>query len=141
MADEKDTKQAIVVRKDLNMRRGKEDAQCSHSSMAFLTRRMQAWMEDRLAKGLPIYGDVTIHVGPQEAEWIMNSYAKVTLQVEGEEVLVGLHEQALNLGLESHLIVDSGRTEFAGVPTKTCIAIGPDYVEKIDVVTAKLKLR
>lgn len=123
------------------MRRGKEDAQASHASMAFLSRRIQVWMEDRLAKGLPIYGYVTIHIGPQEAEWIMDSFAKVTLQVESEEALVGLHEQALSLDLESHLVVDSGRTEFAGVPTRTCVAIGPDYVEKIDVVTAKLKLR
>ena len=30
------TKQVLVVRKDLNMRRGKESAQCSHASQAFM---------------------------------------------------------------------------------------------------------
>jgi PTH2 family peptidyl-tRNA hydrolase len=34
------TKQVIVIRKDLKMRRGKEIAQGSHASMAFLTRRI-----------------------------------------------------------------------------------------------------
>jgi PTH2 family peptidyl-tRNA hydrolase len=38
------------------------------------------------------------------------------------------------------LIIDSGKTEFGGVPTKTCLAIGPDYSEKIDKVTGNLKL-
>ncbi|MGZ3423232.1 MAG: peptidyl-tRNA hydrolase, partial [Polyangiales bacterium] len=33
-------KQVIVVRRDLKMRRGKEIAQGSHASMAFLTERL-----------------------------------------------------------------------------------------------------
>jgi PTH2 family peptidyl-tRNA hydrolase len=38
------------------------------------------------------------------------------------------------------LIIDSGLTEFGGVPTKTCVAIGPDIDAKIDVLTKHLKL-
>jgi peptidyl-tRNA hydrolase len=34
----KDTKEVIVIRKDLNMRKGKITAQASHASMAFLTQ-------------------------------------------------------------------------------------------------------
>ena len=41
--------------------------------------------------------------------------------------------------LEVHLVTDAGLTEFNGVPTKTCIAIGPNYSEKIDEVTGHLK--
>jgi len=36
------TKQVIVMRKDLNMRKGKMIAQGAHASMAFLTSRTQS---------------------------------------------------------------------------------------------------
>jgi len=42
--------------------------------------------------------------------------------------------------LETHLITDNGTTEFNSVPTNTCIAIGPDYSDKIDMITKHLKL-
>ena len=38
------------------------------------------------------------------------------------------------------LITDAGLTEFNGVPTKTCLALGPDYPENIDPITGNLKL-
>jgi hypothetical protein len=33
-----------------------------------------------------------------------------------------------------------GRTEFGGVPTKSCLAMGPDEYERIDAITGHLKL-
>jgi PTH2 family peptidyl-tRNA hydrolase len=33
-----------------------------------------------------------------------------------------------------------GKTEFNGVPTKTCLGIGPAKAEKIDKITGDLKL-
>jgi len=36
------TKQVIVIRKDLKMRRGKEIAQGAHASIAFLTARFKS---------------------------------------------------------------------------------------------------
>lgn len=50
-----------------------------------------------------------------------------------------MHRKALTLGLKSHLIRDSGRTEFGGVPTLTACAIGPDPAEQIDEVTGSLE--
>ena len=38
------------------------------------------------------------------------------------------------------MIVDAGLTEFNGVPTKTCIAIGPANPDDIDEITKHLKL-
>jgi hypothetical protein len=38
------------------------------------------------------------------------------------------------------VITDSGRTEFAGVPTRTCLALGPDLASRIDSVTGGLEL-
>jgi PTH2 family peptidyl-tRNA hydrolase len=43
-------------------------------------------------------------------------------------------------GVECHLIQDNGTTEFGGVPTYTCLALGPDLAEKIDPLTKDLKL-
>ena len=53
---------------------------------------------------------------------------------------MAIHDIAVELGLEVHLITDSGKTEFHGQPTRTCLAIGPDETEKIDPVTGHLEL-
>ena len=39
------------------------------------------------------------------------------------------------------MIIDLGKTEFNGEPTKTCLAIGPNKTELIDSITGHLKLR
>jgi PTH2 family peptidyl-tRNA hydrolase len=121
-------KQVIVVRRDLKMRRGKEIAQGSHASMAFLTERL------RIAHGgAPKLRDV-------EREWLFAHCAKICVRVDSEAELLAIHEQARAAGLESHLIRDAGHTEFGGVPTLTSCAIGPDEAERIDPVTAHLTL-
>lgn len=121
-------KQVIVIRKDLKMRRGKEIAQGSHASIAFLTRRIQNW------------GASHLWTTPPEKEWLNGGFTKVCLQVDSEEALLKVYERAVDAGLEVHLVTDAGLTEFDGEPTKTCLAIGPDYSEKIDTITGDLKL-
>jgi PTH2 family peptidyl-tRNA hydrolase len=117
-------KQVIVVRHDLHMRAGKIAAQAAHASISFLTRRIQSGR------------DFT----KLQLSWINGSFAKVCLRVESEQELLEIEQKALNAGLECHLITDAGRTEFHGVPTRTCLAIGPDKAEVIDSITGKLKL-
>ena len=126
------TKQIIVIRRDLKMRRGKEIAQGSHASMAFLTRRIQKSLEMGTGSYAPLK-DV-------EKEWINSSFRKITCQVQTLEELEALADRAKEAGLETHIITDSGYTEFDGVPTITCLAIGPDESEKIDPVTKDLRL-
>jgi PTH2 family peptidyl-tRNA hydrolase len=128
------TKQVIVIRKDLHMRRGKEIAQGSHASMSFLTRRLAA------AERNPADNSHVVVLRPIEALWLDGSFAKVCLQVPGEKELLDVYQRAQEAGLEVHLITDSGRTEFGGVPTRTCLAIGPDDADAIDQVTGDLKL-
>ncbi len=125
-------KQVILIRKDLKMRRGKEIAQGSHASNAFLI--------DRIVNGFGAGALVVMTLDKAEKAWIENGMAKVCLQVTSEEQLVECHVRAQALGLRSHLIRDSGRTEFAGAPTLTACAIGPDDAEKIDRVTGDLAL-
>lgn len=132
-----DVKQVIVIRKDLKMRRGKEIAQGSHGSMAWLTNRIREIINHDEA-----YDPLPIKKWFSEAElnWILGAFAKITLQVESEEGLREIERQAKEAGLETNLIVDSGRTEFNGIPTATVVAIGPDSVEKLDSVTGKNSL-
>lgn len=122
-------KQVLVVRHDLKMRRGKQIAQGSHASMSFICRRLQE------------AGSVSLD-GFTEAQraWLTGAFAKVCCRVDSEEELMEIHGKALDAGLEVHLITDSGRTEFHGEPTNTCLAIGPDEADKIDAVTGRLGL-
>jgi len=122
-------KQVIVMRHDLKMRRGKQIAQGAHASMSFLTRRLQS------------QGCIRIHeFSPNAQAWIMGAFAKVCVGCNSEEELMAIHDKAIEMGLEVHLIIDSGRTEFHGQPTRTCLAIGPDEASKIDQVTGQLQL-
>jgi peptidyl-tRNA hydrolase, PTH2 family len=122
-------KQVIVMRHDLKMRRGKQIAQGAHASMAFLTRRLQSSPSISLND-----------FSPSARIWISGSFAKVCVRCNSEEELMAIHDKAIELGLEVNLITDSGRTEFHGQPTRTCLAIGPDDASKIDPVTGHLEL-
>ena len=68
------------------------------------------------------------------------AFAKLSCRVNSEEELMDIHDKALEAGLEVHLITDSGKTEFHGEPTDTCLAIGPDEADKIDAITGQLQL-
>lgn len=120
----KPTKQVIVVKKFKDLRKGKYIAQGSHASGAFMADIIKNKKE----------------LTEAENDWLENSFTKVCLYVNTEEELDEVFIKAKAKGLKVFLITDSGKTEFHGVPTKTCLAIGPDYSEKIDEVTGHLPL-
>ena len=127
------TKQVIVIRRDLRMRRGKEIAQGAHASTA--------WLAERVIQGMTPNGSVDhVALSPAERAWLESSFRKVTLQVSSEERLLAVYDQALEAGLVVHLVTDRGLTEFGGVPTRTCLAVGPDYDDLVDPVTGDLEL-
>lgn len=125
-----DVKQVIVVRKDLNMRKGKIAAQVAHAAMKFLVDNNEAERGD----------EVIIKLKPEEAMWLTGSFAKVVVGVDSEEQLQNLIFQAELADIECHPIVDEGRTEFNGVPTLTCAAFGPCTAAELDKITGDLKL-
>lgn len=127
----KEIKQVIVMRRDLGMRKGKVGAQAAHAAMAFMTRRLV------LDKG---EGKYPLFLKDVEVEWMRESFAKVVVKVNDLAELMQIRDNALKAGLETHLIVDSGRTEFHGESTPTCLAIGPDYDSRIDPITRHLEL-
>lgn len=136
--DEHEVKQAIIIRRDLGMRRGKEIAQGSHASIAFLTNVVAEMADDEATGELayPMYE----RLSEAAWKWIDGSFTKVTLQVKDEAEMLAVYEKAKEEGVEAHIIKDSGRTEFGGVPTYTALAIGPDWVENVDKVTRELRL-
>lgn len=117
-------KQTLVIRTDINMSRGKIAAQACHASISFITTRMRN------------NGVLTT----EQKAWIDGSFAKVCLRVESEKELLDIKAAADQFQIECHLITDAGKTEFHGVPTRTCLALGPDKAEKIDKITGHLKL-
>lgn len=130
-------KQVIVMRKDLNMRKGKIAAQAGHAVLgAIFTRLYQleefTWNienENIVFKGDPIL-----------EEWFNESYTKICLYVNSEEELLELKNKADKLGIVAKLVKDNGTTEFNGVPTYTCLAFEPLPSEKIDILTGNLPL-
>ena len=129
-------KQVIVVRSDLKMQRGKEIAQGAHASMSFLSHRLKA------LAGTGAETTYTLLLRDVETEWLYNGkFTKIGLKVDSEQALDEVYAKAKAAGLEAYMIVDSGLTVFHGVPTKTCVAIGPDWEDKIDAITSGLGLR
>ncbi len=117
-------KQIIILRKDLNMRKGKMVAQGAHASMAVI-------LEEQLKLHYPT---------PAIADWLSGSFTKICVSVDSEDELVQLYTEAKARNIPCSLIKDSGFTEFNGVPTLTAVAIGPEYPEVIDPLTKHLKL-
>jgi PTH2 family peptidyl-tRNA hydrolase len=133
VAESRLTKQVIVIRRDLRMRRGKEIAQGAHASMAWLRQRVMPLLTP---------AGVTDQVEFSEAErmWLEGSLRKVTVKVGSEAELLAVYEKAIEAGLVAYLVTDWGLTEFGGIPTRTCLGIGPDYDDLIDPVTGDLEL-
>lgn len=132
LPDDARIKQVIVIRKDLKMRRGKEIAQGAHASMAWLAHRLRAAGLDGTRRPPAL--------GAAEIRWLGRGFRKVTVQVSSEAALRDVHQRARDAGLEAHLIIDSGATEFHGQPTPTACGIGPDDEAKIDPITGGLAL-
>ena len=124
-------KQVIVMRKDLNMRKGKMIAQGAHASMRVL---LEAGAADASEQTF------TIGMTPAMATWMTGRFTKVCVSVDSEAALDAIVERARTAGVLVALITDAGATEFHGVPTKTCCAVGPAWSDEVDAITGALSL-
>jgi len=112
-------KQAIIVRADLKMSKGKVAAQVAHGSLEAALKVMKR--DEQIFK-----------------KWRSEGMKKVVLKVESENELIKRKSEADMAGLTNALITDAGHTELpAG--TRTVLAIGPDKERNIDEVTGDLK--
>lgn len=110
-------KQAIIIRTDLKMGKGKIAAQSSHASL------------DSFLKS-----STTIR-----NEWLEEGMKKVVLKVKNEKELIDIFETAKKAKLPCSLIIDRGLTQISE-GSKTAVGIGPAEDEKIDKITGHLKL-
>jgi PTH2 family peptidyl-tRNA hydrolase len=136
-----DTKQVIVIRKDLKMRRGKEIAQGAHASLAVFFDMMRQQNSGEVdTKNGKKYECSFQHTSEAMHDWMTNGFTKITLTVDSELALLDIYNRAKQAGLPVSLIRDSGKTEFGGVPTLTTVGIGPASSAEIDKITGDLKL-
>jgi PTH2 family peptidyl-tRNA hydrolase len=122
-------KQVIVMRKDLNMRKGKMIAQGAHASLKVLL--------DAATRS----GDaVTLSLDEATVAWVGGRFTKVCVSVDSAEALDAVVERARAAGVPCALVVDAGQTEFHGVATPTCCAVGPAWSDEVDAITGALPL-
>jgi len=131
-------KQVIVIRKDLNMRKGKIAAQAAHASLKVIVDMMRR----SLVYPYNEHEEWSLVMSEKEPlyQWLNGRFTKIVLYVNSEDELRDLYNKADKKDLPCSFIVDSGFTEFHGNKTATCIAIGPDYSDKIDKITGDLPL-
>ena len=121
------------------IRTGKLVAQGAHASMKVFFDKMirpgKLVMHDTKAVDARI-----LQLTKDELEWVDGKFTKICVSVDSEQELLDIHTKAKDAGLNCALIQDAGLTEFDGVPTYTCCAIGPNDSEEIDPITKDLKL-
>ena len=113
-------KQAIVVRNDLKMGRGKAAAQVAHAYLAAAEAaqaKKPEWYEG----------------------WKEEGRAKIVLKGGSEGGRQELFLKARGAGLPASLIQDRGLTQVEP-GTVTCLGVGPAPDAQIDGITGKLKL-
>jgi len=110
-------KQVILVRADLRMPKGKMAAQVAHASVDAVANTARSKFE----------------------KWRKQGMKKIVLKVKDLNDLIKYEKLAQKARIKTALITDAGKTVFKE-PTITCLAIGPDSEEKINKITAKLKI-
>ncbi len=137
-------KMVIVMRKDLKVPKGKYCSQAAHAAVGAV---IQALYDDRLKESdfhlnkISLFYDVKdAYVDSPTMEWLTGEFTKITVAVDSLEALEEIEKKAREAALNVCKITDNGHTCFDGVPTVTCLAIGPDYSSRIDPITKDLKL-
>ena len=113
-------KQAVAVRADLGMGRGKAAAQVGHACV------MGA---ENAKRSHPDWFEL----------WMSGFQKKVVLRVDGIAGLQEVRRSAAQLGLPWAQVADAGLTQLEP-GTVTCVAVGPAPSETVDRVTGGLKL-
>lgn len=113
-------KQALIIRLDLKIGRGKIAVQCAHAAVSAADEartRFPEWWK----------------------HWVGEGQAKIALKVSDLESLLRLEMEARVKRLPHYLVKDKGLTQ---VPpgTVTCLGIGPAPSHLLDALTGDLAL-
>ena len=110
-------KQVILVRQDLKLPKGKLASQVAHAAVACFAKT--GFLKKKI--------------------WLAEGMKKVVLKVKDQKELINYHKLAKEARLTASIISDAGRT-VVEPGTVTCLGIGPDDEDKIDLITGKLKI-
>jgi PTH2 family peptidyl-tRNA hydrolase len=115
-----DFKQIIVVRRDLDMGKGKIAVQVAHAAVSAAEearKKFNDWWE----------------------RWLSEGQCKVAVRVDTEEEILELQRRSRELKVPFALISDRGLTQVEP-GTITCLGIGPAPSSLIDTLTGNLSL-
>ncbi len=113
-------KQAIILRADLGMGKGKLVAQGSHASVSSLLDALEKAETDAKT-------------------WVEEGQKKIVLKAASEKDVVAIFKDAKKAKIPCAIIKDAGLTQIpAG--SITAVAIGPAEDGRIDAITRLLKL-
>ena len=120
MSQEFEYKQALIVRLDLKIGRGKIAVQCSHAAVSAAE-------------------DARVRFPEWWRGWLEEGQCKIALKVADLETLLNLENKARRNRLPVYLVRDRGLTQ---VPpyTITCVGIGPAPSNLVDNLTGDLSL-
>jgi PTH2 family peptidyl-tRNA hydrolase len=120
MSQELAYKQALIIRLDLKIGRGKIAVQCSHAAVSSAE-------------------EARIHFPQWWKWWMEDGQRKIALKVPDLDALLNLENVARRNRLPVYLVRDRGLTQ---VPpdTVTCLGIGPAPTNLVDNLTGDLAL-
>jgi PTH2 family peptidyl-tRNA hydrolase len=113
-------KQVIVVRRDLDMGKGKVAVQVAHAAVSAsedARKRFREWWD----------------------AWLNEGQCKVAVRVDSVDEILELERKSRELRLPSALITDRGLTQIEP-GTITCLGIGPAPSALVDTLTGGLNL-
>lgn len=118
--DQFEFKQVIVVRRDLDMGKGKIAVQVAHAAVSAAEearRKSSEWWR----------------------AWLEEGQCKVAVRVGSEQEILELEKKARELRLPFALVTDRGLTQIEP-GTITCLGIGPAPSSTVDTLTGNLAL-
>lgn len=128
------TKQVIIVRRDIRMRRAEMVATAAKASVSFLVDNNESEHHDELQ----------LKLTPDESAWLFGNSKRVILGVQSESALRSIMLQAELDGLTvcpqyRGMRLDESKSDYC-YEQLVCVAIGPHDEEAIDAITSNLKL-
>lgn len=115
---------AFVVRRDVEMKRGKIASQCAHASIALYRKLLHSDDKDE-KECLEV--------------WEAGGMPKIVLKCRSLDTFLEIQEAATERNVPFVVIHDAGRTQVKP-GTETVLAVGPAPIVIIDEITGHLKL-
>lgn len=125
----KSVKQAIIIRRDLKLRKEEYASLAASVSMKFVFDNNESDRADKLL----------VTLSPHETQWIKESSPKSVLGIDSEDALQDLAFRAEMMGASVYIITTEQSFSIKDKSEIVCVAIGPDEENVINQITGHLK--